>query len=324
MAPIASSARVCSRALGIELSMPGVGLGLPPVTGAPAARSCTLELVDQAELDRRWPDEGTKRIIDRKADDEVTKLLTLDVHENGYRYWAIGFGAFLMSLDGTHVACAPETPDPARWQRFLIGQILPFVTLLQGLEVMHGSAVALDGRAVGFIGGSGAGKTSIAAHLLLRGAGLVADDVLALERNGKHVLVHPGPGVIGVRHAEVERLASDDLPRLGKAVADNEKEVLFEVRREEQPLPLGVLYFIFRDDDARELTVERTRDASLLLAGTFNTVLSGRDRLEHMLDLFAAVSHTAEVFRVVVPPSVGAAELAEELHRHVADTVTPR
>ena len=45
----------------------------------------------------------------------------------------------------------------------------------------------------------------------------MTDDVLALERTADGpVIVHPGPGVVGVRHSELSRLSGSDATRLGK------------------------------------------------------------------------------------------------------------
>ncbi|MEM9971569.1 MAG: serine kinase [Pseudomonadota bacterium] len=43
-------------------------------------------------------------------------------------------------------------------------------------EVLHGSAVAVDGRAVLIVGKPGSGKSSLALELISRGGVLVADD----------------------------------------------------------------------------------------------------------------------------------------------------
>ena len=317
MSPETRRATYRSRALGVELDLPGPTLGLPEVSDPAGGRRATIEMASGP--DRIAGAAGTRRLFDRKAGDGGDPLLTLDVHERqGYRIWARGFGSFCISPDGSHVHCSPETEDPSVWQRYLIGQVLPFVSILQGVEGVHGSAVALDGQVVALVGGSGAGKTSVAARLLLRGATFVTDDVLALERDGSRVLVHPGPGILGVRHAEFAKLSAVEIPRLGQRLAENEKEVVFGMERAPHALPLAAIYFIQRDTEAQEVTFERSEAASPLLGSTFNTVLSGPDRLERMLDVFAQVSKSAQVFSAAVPPQVDAAALAAAVEGHPA------
>ncbi|MDO5658125.1 MAG: serine kinase [Paracoccus sp. (in: a-proteobacteria)] len=58
-------------------------------------------------------------------------------------------------------------------------------------EVIHASAVALDGRGVVILGAPGAGKSSLAMVLMALGAGLVADDRLRLETRDGELFAAP-------------------------------------------------------------------------------------------------------------------------------------
>ena len=59
---------------------------------------------------------------------------------------------------------------------------------------VHGTAVALRGRALLVAGPSGAGKSGLAAQMLGMGAALVADDLCLIRREGAalHVMRPPG------------------------------------------------------------------------------------------------------------------------------------
>lgn len=54
--------------------------------------------------------------------------------------------------------------------------------------VVHGSCVALGGRAVLITGPSGTGKSALALALMALGAGLVADDRTVLVRQGSAIM----------------------------------------------------------------------------------------------------------------------------------------
>ena len=57
-----------------------------------------------------------------------------------------------------------------------------------GPQVLHATAVALEGRALLILGPSGAGKSSLALQLMALGAGLVSDDrTIITLRNGHPV-----------------------------------------------------------------------------------------------------------------------------------------
>ena len=49
---------------------------------------------------------------------------------------------------------------------------------------IHGTAIALNGRGLLVLGGAGAGKTGLAAQLIMMGAKLVSDDVVVVTRTG--------------------------------------------------------------------------------------------------------------------------------------------
>ena len=308
-APSERTGGILARAFGLDLELPCPMIGFEPAA-RPEGRRCEVRLVSSEEAAARWSPAEPEFLLNRRFPDGRAQLTVEADPRAGYRYWSESFGAFLISSAGDAVACAPETEDAARWQRFFIGQILPFVAPLQGLEVLHASSVRLGGRTLAFMGGSGAGKSSLAVQLMLAGGELVSDDVLTLEGGA---LAHPGPAVMGVRHSEVERMPADVLARLGQELARNEKEVLFAVDRAPGPSPVDALYFISRDSRAEELLIEERRDPALLLGCTFNAVLKERDRLERMLDVCLAITQSARVAQVTVPPHVDAGMLAERL-----------
>lgn len=65
------------------------------------------------------------------------------------------------------------------------GAVCLLLAHLAGAVPLHASAVAIDGRAVVFVGGSGLGKSTLAAALCDRSGGsLLADDAVVIERRG--------------------------------------------------------------------------------------------------------------------------------------------
>ena len=74
---------------------------------------------------------------------------------------------------------------------YLYGPVLGFVLRSLGRLALHAGCVAIDGGAVAFVGASGAGKSTTVAALALRGASLLADDLVALELHNSRWLAHP-------------------------------------------------------------------------------------------------------------------------------------
>ena len=64
--------------------------------------------------------------------------------------------------------------------------------------LVHGTAVAIEGRAVLLRGPSGSGKSDLALRLIDAGARLVADDQTELARVGDGIVVRPPATIVGL------------------------------------------------------------------------------------------------------------------------------
>lgn len=75
----------------------------------------------------------------------------------------------------------------------LLGPVFSVLLHRQGLLVLHGSAVMIDGLAHVFLGDKGSGKSTTAAALISSGFPLISDDVIAIERSASGIItVRPG------------------------------------------------------------------------------------------------------------------------------------
>lgn len=66
---------------------------------------------------------------------------------------------------------------------------------------IHGTSVALSGRSILIIGGSGTGKSTLALRLIALGAELVSDDAVDLKREGDQILTSPPNTIEGMIEA---------------------------------------------------------------------------------------------------------------------------
>ncbi|HET9154312.1 MAG TPA: hypothetical protein VFN85_09385, partial [Solirubrobacterales bacterium] len=111
-----------------EFPLPGL---TPGSEGAPGKRAVALALAS-GPAD---PLAGAERLQEWHYPDG-TLGLTIDRDEaRRYRFYLHGAGAFVLAADGSRVLLHL---DPAHagawdWRRYLIGQVLPFAALLQGL-----------------------------------------------------------------------------------------------------------------------------------------------------------------------------------------------
>lgn len=314
--PRAASRSAAGQAFGLELEGVFRAPGLLEGQAGHGPRRTAIELVSTRVLDAGWPGAEAERLCELR-DTQGSVRLTIDEHSvAGYRLHAPTFGRYLVSRDGGLVRCAPSRIAAWRWQSFLIGQLLPAAAVLHGLETLHASAVVVAGRAVALTGHSQAGKSSVAINLLRRGTPFLADDVIALEPAGAHVLAHPGPALASVRRSEAERIDPQELGRLGPTIGRDEHEVRLGIARSPAPAPLGILYAIDRGGHGVETAFEPASDARPLLGNPFSSFIRSPERLRRQLEVYGRVTDTAEVFKVRVPARLDAATLAGLVHEH--------
>lgn len=89
---------------------------------------------------------------------------------------------FRVAADGSHVDCHPLVALPSESVSHLfVDQILPLLLSHQGKTVLHASAVSTPYGVVAFLGGSGVGKSTLAASFSVSGQPALTDDCLLVE-----------------------------------------------------------------------------------------------------------------------------------------------
>ena len=103
----------------------------------------------------------------------------------------------------------PAAPD---FVAILIaGSVVAYLLSSAGRLVLHASAVEVDGAALGFVGFSGQGKTTVATLLCAEGYPLVTDDLLPVDPGPEGVTCAPAGIELRVREkveALLERFSS--------------------------------------------------------------------------------------------------------------------
>jgi len=122
----------------------------------------------------------------------------LRIHDavSNYFFTFSGYAGYEVSKDFRDAVCCPQQPVQRETLRHLfLDQVLPLMMAAKGETVLHGSAVAIEGRAIVFLGTSGAGKSTIAVKLGSLGYPLLTDDCLLLRFSADEVLAcasYPG------------------------------------------------------------------------------------------------------------------------------------
>jgi hypothetical protein len=100
---------------------------------------------------------------------------------------------FMISANGHRIAGRPlAAASLVAFQTYLLGQVISYAVIKLGFEPLHATVVVIDGGAVGFLGHSGYGKSSLGAAFLEVGFSVLTDDLLVLREEGKEFLAYPG------------------------------------------------------------------------------------------------------------------------------------
>lgn len=214
---------------------------------------------------------------------------------------------------------AAEGVDAATLRHVLLDQILPLTLASAGLTVLHASAVDIDGGAVLFIGDAGAGKSTLAAALSLRGFALLADDGVLLDERSDGV--HAVPSYPGVR-LWPDAAGASGLRGFGQSTmtASSPKRRLIP----RQPVtaaarPIAAIYSLSVATDGRtRLARMSRRDATLaLLRNAFTPEPDVPHRLAAQFDRACRFSRTLPVWSLACARDLTAlAELADAVVRH--------
>lgn len=100
-----------------------------------------------------------------------------------------------------------EGVDPELAGVLVAGAVLSFILTMRGATVLHASAVQVGGFAIGFVGSSGMGKSTVASLMCAAGALLITDDVLRLDLDGSLLRCRLGATELRLRKAAVDLAA---------------------------------------------------------------------------------------------------------------------
>jgi hypothetical protein len=161
--------------------------------------------------------------------------------------WRMG-GRFLIR-NGKEIVIHPAAEaDEALIRLLVLGPVLAILLHQRGLLVLHASAVAVEGGAVLFIGGKGAGKSTMAAALYARGHSFLADDVAAVSADGgQGPVVLPGSPQLKLWPEAAASSLGDDPDRLPQLASGFEKRARpVSCRFANSPQPLRGIYVLSR------------------------------------------------------------------------------
>jgi hypothetical protein len=251
----------------------------------------------------------------RSVENEGSVWLRIEAVDGGTSYFFPGLGAFIVQPDSRRVMCCPDvgTQSYTMWH-LLLDQVLPLHLASQGEFVLHASSVATGdephGRAILFLGESGAGKSSTAIGCSLVGATLLGDDFALISLDTDPPAVTPAN--VGVRlWEEMVGAISPDEPGVPVAEFTSKMRIFPSAARSRavtDPQPIGALVFLGpRLPAGSEPLLENISSAKAfmhLLEGSYRvTVSDPEDRLRAM-DQAARLVNSVPSVRLSMPENV--------------------
>ncbi len=218
-----------------------------------------------------------------------------------------GLFQFVVSTDGSRVTCgrlADATTES--FESYLLGAVMSYALVRQGMEPLHATAVVVDGAAVAFAANSGMGKSTLAAAFLAAGHQVVTDDMFVLRDVNGCPSVFPGPRRIKLRPHVSQRFCASRM-NLGVMNPWTDKWILplQEDESSSGPLPVRAIFILEEPDDpAAPVVVERLprADAVLALVGaTANLQLRSPQRLRRQFDEAVRLTESIPVMRLSYP-----------------------
>jgi hypothetical protein len=232
---------------------------------------------------------------------------------------------FLISQDGSRIECHELSKGSREaLDSYLLGQVLSFALLRRSIEPLHCTAVLVEGKAIGFVGDCGYGKSSLAAAFLQVGHRMVTDDLLVARPNAPTCSIFPGPPRIKLFPEVAKVLLGSGLngSRMNKFTS---KLVipLSGSQSSGSPAILKVIYVLNAPHErtsANRVLIRRLSQRRAfveLTKNTFNTVVTDRGRLKcqfalaHQIASLVPLRRLAYARRLELLPAVREAILSD-------------
>jgi len=224
-----------------------------------------------------------------------------------YLRWT-GLFEFLVSKDGRRIDyLGADTAALDSFVAYLLGQVLSFSLIARGIEALHATVVAVDGRAVGFVGDCGSGKSTLAAAMLSRGFPLVTDDLMVLAPAGRHWTVQPGIPRIKLFPSVARRVLGRQ--GIGTPMNRGTSKLVLPLdgpQATTSEFPLDAIYAI---DSARARrprgpavqSLHGSRALIEVVRAAFNLIVTDRDRVANQFAFATRVSSSVPIRRLTYP-----------------------
>jgi hypothetical protein len=181
---------------------------------------------------------------------------------------------FTIAVEGViNVSCYPKLISPELIWGIFTSDVMTYILVEKEIDALHGSAVALDGSGVAFVGHPGSGKSTLTAYFLKKGFPLLADDRLPFAISKEGVLAIPNFPGMRISEDVGRYIFTDAFEKLSKLHVKCDKRFFCFTSNgcesglefQADPVPLKRIYILGPDSDDISLGSLSPRDAFLSL-----------------------------------------------------------
>lgn len=189
---------------------------------------------------------------------------------------------------------------------YILGTCIGVLMMQRKIYPLHGSAVAIDGKAYAFIGDSGVGKSTLASAFLSRGYHLVSDDVIAVSLSA-----HDNRPVVTPSYPQ-QKLWQESLNEFGmetsayRSIFGRETKYCIPVSSQyfTEPLPLAGVFELIKKEE-KGIEVQQIRGLEILhtlFSHTYrNLLISPLGLMDWHFNISAKIAHQIEAYRIHRP-----------------------
>nr|WP_273833232.1 aldolase [Pseudalkalibacillus sedimenti] len=132
---------------------------------------------------------------------EISDLTKLWQEEGNEGKFVVKQGRVLFKIEDTGIFCIEEgervvvsplgKENVDKMRLYILGSCMGAILLQRKILALHGSAIAIDGKAYAIVGDSGAGKSTLAASFIANGYKILSDDVIPVSLSNQFPIVIP-------------------------------------------------------------------------------------------------------------------------------------
>lgn len=266
-------------------------------------------------FDSEFPIQGLE--VSASPPDAFIRLESFDMpdlveNNPGYHTWIEADLAFVRVRDsvsfkvvsGRHIYCQPSSDIGLDYvASYLLGCPMGLLLRQRGFLVLHGSAVETNGGVVVFLGGSGWGKSTLAAALQCTGiCQFFTDDLMVIRPNkNRSLLACHAPPRMNINEEVSQRLLGENTKHLGSRIKVLKRCCLARNAYRGGPLKIHAIYVLGKGKSIEVSRLQRSQALIELVRHTYATRTCRLTRPDWHFELCGLLAATTPAFSLRRP-----------------------